>query len=69
MISMTIGGTLAEMMGRKRTLIIGQLCILIGWAVVYFAKTFLYYYLEDFLLALELEQVFRLQCYTLVKFH
>ena len=49
MISMPIGGTLAEMIGRKRTLIIGQLCILIGWAVVYFAKQFLILLLGRFL--------------------
>ena len=52
MISMTIGGTLAEMMGRKRTLIIGQLCILLGWVVVYFAKTFLVLLLGRFFIGL-----------------
>ena len=49
MISMPIGGTLAEIFGRKRTLIIGQLCILIGWAVVYIARQFLILLLGRFL--------------------
>ena len=49
MISMPIGGILAEIFGRKRTLIIGQLCILIGWAVVYIARQFLILLLGRFL--------------------
>ena len=40
MISMLVGGSIADFIGRKHTLIIGQICIILGWILVYFAKYF-----------------------------
>ena len=34
------GGSIAEWIGRKRTLIIGQICMMSGWIVLYFARKF-----------------------------
>ena len=34
------GGSIAEWIGRKRTLIIGQICMMSGWIVLYFARNF-----------------------------
>ena len=40
MILMLVGGSIAEWIGRKHTLIVGQVCMMLGWIIVYFAKTF-----------------------------
>ena len=40
MIFAIAGGSIAEFMGRKPTLILGQLCMLLGWMMVYFANHF-----------------------------
>ena len=40
MILLLIGGSIAEMIGRKPTLIIGQSGIVIGWIIMYFARNF-----------------------------
>ena len=40
MIFMPISGPVAEIIGRKPTLIIGQIFILLGWTILYFAKQF-----------------------------
>ena len=40
MILLLIGGSIAELIGRKLTLIIGQSGIVIGWIIMYFAKNF-----------------------------
>ena len=40
MIFMLVGGSIAELIGRKRTLIIGQSCILVGWTTMFLAKRF-----------------------------
>ena len=37
---MLLSGTVADFIGRKRTLIFGQICIISGWAIVYLAKHF-----------------------------
>ena len=40
MILLLVGGSIAEMIGCKRTLIIGQSGIVIGWIIMYFANHF-----------------------------
>ena len=40
MIFSIAGGSIAEFIGRKPTLIFGQLCMVLGWAMVYFANHF-----------------------------
>ena len=35
------GGSIAEWVGRKRTLIIGQIFMILGWIILYFASNFL----------------------------
>ena len=40
MIFLLIGGFLNELIGRKKTMLLGQTCILAGWIVVYFSKIF-----------------------------
>ena len=40
MIFMLVGGSIAEFFGRKRTLVIGQTTIVIGWIIIYFANCF-----------------------------
>lgn len=40
MIFLLIGGFLNELIGRKKTMLLGQTCILAGWLVVYFSKLF-----------------------------
>ena len=40
MVSMPLSGAIADMIGRKRTLMIAQMFVLVGWIVVYFAKQF-----------------------------
>ena len=52
MIALPISGTVVEMIGQKRTLIIGQILILLGWTVVYFAKQFLILLIGRFLMGL-----------------
>ena len=37
---MPIGGSIAECIGRKRTLVIGQICMLLGWIIIYSANYF-----------------------------
>ena len=34
------GGSIAEWVGRKRTLIIGQIFMILGWIILYFASIF-----------------------------
>ena len=34
------GGSIAEWVGRKRTLIIGQIFMILGWIILYFASNF-----------------------------
>ena len=38
MFFMLIGGLIAELIGRKRTLITGQIFLLAGWIIIYFSK-------------------------------
>lgn len=52
MISMPISGAIADMIGRKRTLIIAQIFVLVGWIVVYFAQQFYILLLGRFLIGL-----------------
>ena len=52
MIALPISGTVVEMIGQKRTLIIGQILILLGWTVVYFAKQLLILLIGRFLMGL-----------------
>ena len=40
MIFSIAGGSIAELIGRKPTLILGQLCMILGWVVIYFAHHF-----------------------------
>ena len=40
MIFMLVGGSIAELIGRKRTLVIGQITIVIGWFMIYFSNYF-----------------------------
>ena len=40
MIFLLFGGFLNELIGRKKTMLLGQTCILAGWVVVYFSKIF-----------------------------
>ena len=40
MIFSIAGGSIAEFIGRKSTLILGQLCMILGWVMVYFANHF-----------------------------
>ena len=37
---MLVGGSIAELIGRKRTLITGNICILAGWIIIYFSTHF-----------------------------
>ena len=37
---MLIGGSIAEFIGRKRTLVIGQTIIILGWIIIYFSSHF-----------------------------
>ena len=41
MIFSITGGSIAEWIGRKRTLIIGQIIMMSGWVTLYFANDFL----------------------------
>ena len=50
MICMPISGVVAEMIGRKPTLIIGQIFTLLGWTVLYFAKQFFMFLIGRFLI-------------------
>ena len=52
MISMPISGAIADMIGRKRTLIIAQMFVLVGWIVVYFAQQFFLLLIGRFLIGL-----------------
>ena len=52
MISMPISGAIADMIGRKRTLIIAQMFVLVGWIVVYFAQQFFLLLMGRFLIGL-----------------
>ena len=47
---MPISGVVAEMIGRKPTLIIGQIFTLLGWTVLYFAKQFFMFLIGRFLI-------------------
>ena len=40
MIFSITGGSIAEWIGRKRTLIIGQIFMILGWIILYFANNF-----------------------------
>ena len=40
MMLMLVGGSIAEWIGRKHALIVGQVCMMLGWIIVYFARTF-----------------------------
>ena len=40
MVFLIIGGIISELIGRKRTLITGQICLLGGWIIIYFSKQF-----------------------------
>ena len=39
--SLLVSGSIAELIGRKLTLIIGQLFVLFGWIIIYFSNNFL----------------------------
>ena len=39
--SLLVSGSIAELIGRKITLIIGQLFVLFGWIIIYFSNNFL----------------------------
>ena len=41
MIFSITGGSIAEWIGRKRTLVIGQIFMILGWIILYFANNFL----------------------------
>ena len=47
---MPISGPVAEIIGRKPTLIIGQIFILLGWTVLYFAKQYFMLLIGRFLI-------------------
>ena len=49
---MPISGAIADMIGRKRTLIIAQMFVLVGWIVVYFAQQFFLLLIGRFLIGL-----------------
>ena len=38
---MLVAGSISELIGRKKTLILGQIFMIIGWVVIYFAQNFL----------------------------
>lgn len=52
MVSMPLSGAIADMIGRKRTLMIAQMFVLVGWIVVYFAKQFFLLLIGRFLIGL-----------------
>ena len=41
LIFMLVAGSISELVGRKKTLILGQVFMIIGWVVIYLAQNFL----------------------------
>ena len=52
MISLLVSGFMAELLGPKRTILVGQTCILLGWIVVYLAKDFIILLIGRFVMGL-----------------
>ena len=52
MISLLVSGFAAEVLGPKRTILVGQSCILFGWVVVYLATNFISLLVGRFIMGL-----------------
>lgn len=52
MISLLVSGFMAEILGPKRTILVGQTCILLGWIVVYLATNFISLLIGRFIMGL-----------------
>ena len=52
MISLLVSGFMAELLGPKRTILVGQTCILLGWIVVYLATNFISLLIGRFIMGL-----------------